>query len=308
MITETFIPPRPLQTPVLFMVFNRPDTTKEVLQEIRKAKPPRLYVAADGFRKNKSGEEEKVNEVRDLVLANIDWDCEVKTLFREENLGCKYAVSGAISWFFEHEEQGIILEDDCLASQSFFWFCEELLERYKDEKKIWHIGGNNFQNGILRGDADYYFSVYDHVWGWASWRDRWQKMDVELDGFTDSHFLEQVLPSKNTIKYWQKVYKKMKAKLIDTWDYQWTFTIWKNKGLSIIPQKNLVTNIGFGMDATHTVANSPYANLDRSEIIITRHPLTYEPNREADLLTSQQSFNSSKLQKLIRRLNKIIKT
>ena len=139
MAKSEFIPPHPLNTAVLFLVFNRPDTTRQVFEAIRKAKPPRLYVAADGPREDHPGEDEKVREIRDYVMNNIDWDCEIKTLFRDKNLGCKYAVSGAITWFFENEEMGIILEDDCLPSQSFFWYCEELLKKYKDIDTIMHI-------------------------------------------------------------------------------------------------------------------------------------------------------------------------
>ena len=122
MSKDSFTPPQPLNTAVLFLVFNRLDTTKQVFEAIREAKPPRLYIAADGARETKAGEAEKVTAVRDFILKNIDWECDIKTLFREENLGCKYAVSGAIDWFFDNEEMGIILEDDCLPSQSFFGF------------------------------------------------------------------------------------------------------------------------------------------------------------------------------------------
>ncbi|MFP4332877.1 MAG: hypothetical protein ACLFQJ_06210, partial [Campylobacterales bacterium] len=138
-----FTPPHPLKTAVLFLVFNRLDTTKQVFEAIRQAKPPRLYVAADGAREAKEGEDQKVKAIREYILQHIDWDCEVKTLFREKNLGCKIAVSSAITWFFENEEMGIILEDDCLPSQSFFWFCEELLERYKDDMRIMMVSGYN---------------------------------------------------------------------------------------------------------------------------------------------------------------------
>ena len=131
-----FQPPKPLKTAILFLVFNRLDTTKKVFKAIRQAKPPRLYIAADGARANKKGECKNVQLVRDYIMQNVDWDCDVKTLFRDKNLGCKYAVGGAITWFFETEEQGIILEDDCLPSQSFFWYCEELLDRYKEDKSL----------------------------------------------------------------------------------------------------------------------------------------------------------------------------
>ena len=131
----------PLITPVLFIVFNRLDKTRQVFEAIRQARPPFLYIASDGARFNKEGELEKVQAVRDFIIQNIDWKCEVKTLFRKKNLGCKYAVSGAISWFFNNVDQGIILEDDCLPSKSFFWYCEELLEKYKHDNSIYLISG-----------------------------------------------------------------------------------------------------------------------------------------------------------------------
>jgi hypothetical protein len=280
---QTFSPPYPLKTAVLFMVFNRLDTTKRVFNAIQKAKPPKLYIAADGARNNKEGESEKVNAVRDFILKNIDWKCEIKTLFREKNLGCKYAVSSAITWFFDNEEKGIILEDDCLPSQSFFWFCEELLELYNDDMRIWHIGGNNFQNGIKRGDADYYFSKYNHVWGWASWANRYKLYDVELNNVKDSGFIKSTFSNKLAIKYWNYIYKKVKAKKVDTWDYQWTFTIWLNNGLAILPNLNMITNIGFGDDATHTKNDEKV--MENFELIITSHPFQIIHDEEADDFT-----------------------
>ena len=162
---NTFTPPHPLNIAVLFLVFNRIDTTKQVFEAIQQAKPPKLYIAADGARESNEGEAEKVKAVREYIMQNTDWECEVKTLFREQNYGCKMAVSGAIDWFFDNEEMGIILEDDCLPSQSFFWFCEELLERYKDDMRVGQICGFNsldnystkfdyiFQNMVLFGDG-----------------------------------------------------------------------------------------------------------------------------------------------------------
>ena len=157
MKTKEFIPPYPLKTAVLFLIFNRLDTTKQVFEEIRKAKPPRLYIAADGPRENKEGEKEKVGAVRKYVLENIDWNCEVKTLFRDKNLGCGKAVSQAITWFFENEEMGIILEDDCLPSQSFFWFCEKLLKKYNKEKRIMLITGTSYLFNEIERKEDYFF-------------------------------------------------------------------------------------------------------------------------------------------------------
>ena len=167
-------------TSILFLIFNRPEETKRVFESIKEAKPSKLYLASDGPRSHVIDEEKIVSEVKLNVLNAIDWDCEVKTLFREKNLGCKIAVSEAISWFFDHEDQGIILEDDCLPSQSFYRFCEELLNIYKNDLRIWHISGDNFQNGIARSEESYYYSKFSHVWGWATWKDRWQHYDVMM--------------------------------------------------------------------------------------------------------------------------------
>src|SRR4051812_29566436 len=173
-------PTTKLHTPVLFVIFNRPETTRQVFEAIRTAKPSRLYIAADGPRKNKPGEDQKCQEAREIVKA-VDWDCEVKTLFSKENLNCGRGPATAFTWFFEHEEEGIILEDDCLPTQSFFRFCQELLERYRYDYRVMHIGGNNFLNGWQRDqDYSYYFSLSGHIWGWATWRRAWQMFDYKL--------------------------------------------------------------------------------------------------------------------------------
>jgi hypothetical protein len=253
----TFVPPHPLKAAVLFLVFNRLNTTKQVFEAIRQAKPPRLYVAADGPRKAKDGEDTKVKEVRDFVISNVDWDCEVKTLFRKENLGCKIAVSGAIDWFFENEEMGIILEDDCLPSQSFFWFCEELLERYKNDMRVWHVGGNNFGYDHIEELQDYTFTRYGQVWGWASWKNRWDEYEPNLKDFESNFTSSQSICSSLDISYdefnsMKKRFYNAKVGKINTWDYQWQATIILNHGLCIVPFKNLIKNLGDGIDATHT--------------------------------------------------------
>jgi len=166
-----------LTTPVLFIVFNRLDTTKQVFEEIKKAKPQKLFIAADGPRNFQ--EKNKTDVVRKYILENINWKCEVKTLFREKNLGCKYAVAGAIDWFFDNVEQGIILEDDCLPSQSFFKFCQEMLEKYKDDERVMHISGTNVE-GISKIDQDYFFAINFNVWGWATWKRAWKLYDINV--------------------------------------------------------------------------------------------------------------------------------
>lgn len=287
----TFSPSRPLETAVLFLVFNRLDTTKQVFEAIHKAKPPRIYIAADGPREGLDGEVEKVQKIHEYVLNNIDWVCEVKTLFRDKNLGCKYGVSEAITWFFENEEMGIILEDDCIPSQSFFWFCEELLKRYKNDKRIWQIGGCNFQDGIKRGDGSYYFSIFSHIWGWASWKERWDKYNADFCCIKNDDFIFNLFKNKNGLKYWRNIFKKMKNGSIDSWCYPWSFTIFNNNGLVITPNVNMVSNIGFGLGATHTPdKRDKNANMIIGEINKIIHPLTVCVDREADEYTLRKHY------------------
>lgn len=289
-----------LDTPILFLIFNRPDTTVQVLQEIRKAAPSRLYIACDGARKHKEREKEKVQETRDLVLKNIDWECEVKTLFRDNNLGCKEAVSNAITWFFENEEMGIILEDDCLPSQSFFPFCKELLIKYKDDSRIWLIGGTNFLSKFhLENSPKYYFSKYDRSWGWASWRRAWKNYDKKLSLWPEiknANVLKNILYSDKEAKMYNHIFEQTYQGKIDTWDYQWLFTVLINNGLSIIPETNLISNIGFGGEATHTFnGEHPYANLNRGEVLFPlEHPNAIIPDFEKDIRYSQLSVKEQK--------------
>ena len=239
-----------LNKPVLFLVFNRINTTKQVFSTIREAQPPRLYIAADGARPNYD-EQDKVDTVRNYIVNNIDWDCKVKTLFREKNLGCKYAVSGAIDWFFENEEMGIILEDDTLPSQSFFYFCQELLEKYRYDERIMKIAGFNEMEGFKQNKDSYLFANFGSDWGWASWSRAWKHYDVEMSDWPEfkDKKLNQYYPF---IEKRNKIFEKTYKNNIDTWDYQWHYAINKNHGLVCIPCKSLVKNIGFGKEATHT--------------------------------------------------------
>ena len=164
------IPSAPLETAVLFIVFNRLETTKSVFQAIRKARPQKLYIGGDGARKDKDGEAEKIVAVRKYVMENIDWKCEVKTQFSEKNLGCKYAPASVINWFFKNEEMGIILEYDCLPSQSFFWFCQTLPKKYQDDTRVGDISGTNLLGKYKNGNKSYHFSNFGNNWGWATWR------------------------------------------------------------------------------------------------------------------------------------------
>jgi hypothetical protein len=286
--------------PILFLVFNRPDNTSQVFAEIRKIKPRQLFIAADGPRNNRPGEQEKCNETRAIVKA-VDWECSVQTLFREQNLGCKNAVSSAISWFFSNVDEGIILEDDCVPNQSFFPFCEMLLEKYRNDPKIMQIGGSNFHPDI-KHDASYYFSNYNHIWGWASWKRAWEKYDVTLRDFPE--FLKENRIDKifgNSMAKYQWLFRFWKCfqNKIDTWDYQWTYTIWNHEGVSIVPAVNLVSNIGFNEEATHTKAHdATVADLKTESLSNLIHPSTQEIHRVADERTEKRSFKSTAIKKI----------
>ena len=278
---------------VLLILFNRPDTTAQVFARIRDAQPPRLYIAADGPRENREGEKQRCDAAR-AIVKTIDWPCEVKTLFRDRNLGCKEAVASAISWFFEHESEGIILEDDCLPSPEFFPFCDILLEKYRNDSRVRHIGGSNLQHGRKRGDASYYFSRMTHVWGWASWRRAWTDYDKELIRYSAEELsaaFHELFEDARIAAAWAAVARRLKAGQIDTWDYQLLFTNMLQDGLSIIPNVNLVTNIGFRPDGTHTLDfDNRNANLPTGLLGALTHPNHFVPSRQADLYTLYQDL------------------
>ena len=295
---NNFVPHSPLTTPVLFLIFNRPDTTQKVFDAIKKAKPKQLFVAADGPREGKEGEKDKCEQAR-KVIEQIDWDCKVKTLFRDKNLGCKVAVSSAIDWFFENVKEGIILEDDCLPSQSFFWFCRELLEHYRDDTRIMTISGDNFQFDRKRGDGSYYFSKYPHIWGWATWRRAWKHYDINMKNFEEfkkEAQINNIFPIKQQQKYWTKIFQTVYEEKIDTWDYQWAYTCFINNGLCVTPNVNLVSNIGFSSNSIHTKdKSSTFSEMEAREITDIIHPNFILADQEADLLTSKLCFGNKNI-------------
>jgi hypothetical protein len=285
--------PSSKKTAVLFLVFNRPDTTIKVFEKIRETKPSRLYVAADGPREGYSDEKEKVMKVR-KIATNVDWPCELKTLIRDKNLGCKKGVSSAITWFFEQEEQGIILEDDCVPHLDFFSFCENLLDRYFLDERVSVVTGNNFQNSKWRGDASYYFSKYNHCWGWATWRRAWKHYQEDINFWPEwktSDAWKKYKSDKIERVYWQKIFDSYYSGQIDTWDYPWTCCNWKLGKLSIAPNVNLVSNIGFGNDATHTKStNHISSNLKTFDLKKIIHPKKIYRNVQADLFDFDNHF------------------
>jgi len=287
-----------LNTPVLFLIFNREDTTQKVFDAIRRQKPKYLFVAADGARKNKPEEAEKCRQVRDIIK-QVDWDCELKTLFRDKNLGCKLAVSSAITWFFEQVEQGIILEDDCLPDPSFFPFCEELLEKYKDDTRIGHIGGNNFLTGITDEEYSYDFCSFPHIWGWASWRRVWKNYDLNFRFWDDrKNRRSSLFRNKREEIYFSSFISDVinNRHGINTWDTQYWFMLRVQNQLSVYPAVNLVTNIGLGNpNATHISKKKAKHSVPASAIAFPlKHPQYVLSNKKIDDLTIKKLFFSWK--------------
>lgn len=281
-----------IMPPVVFLVFNRPDVTERVFERIREAKPEQLFVVADGARIDRPGESEKVAATR-AITERVDWPCEVHRNYSEINLGCGRRVSSGITWAFEQVEEAIILEDDCLPHPSFFHYCAELLQRYRDDERVMTISGDNFQRGIRRGDASYYFSKYMHCWGWATWRRAWQHFAPGIDFWPDvreSGCLSAVCFDDKEREYWTGIFERVYTGEIDTWDYPWLLCIWMQSGLNALPNVNLVTNIGFGADATHTRGELSDAVLPVADIGPLTHPRFLCRNADADALTRTEHF------------------
>ncbi|MCL5431594.1 MAG: glycosyltransferase family 2 protein [Patescibacteria group bacterium] len=263
--------------PILLLIFNRPEMTRKVLASIRLIKPKKLYIAADGPRDK--GDISKCLAARKIVK-EVNWPCRVKTLFQDNNLGCGLGPVTGINWFFKHVEAGIILEDDCLPAPSFLYFCQELLNHYWNNSSIMHISGNNFQYGKKFGHGSYYFSQYTHNWGWATWRRAWRHNNYRL---------------------------LSREKRKQVWDKQWLMSVEKAKGLAILPNVNLVSNIGFGAEATHTKKIERYAKLPLQTMKFPLvHPKSISRNVMADFLTYHNHFGGSTLGFIFQELSKLI--
>lgn len=269
------------KTPILFLIFNRPDTTKEVFGRIKKIQPKYLFISSDGPRKNKTGEEELCLEARSIIQ-EIDWPCILKTLFHDENLGCAKGVSTAISWFFEHVEQGVILEDDCLPDVTFFSFCEELLAKFKYDKTVGAICGFNNQLGIPRTRYSYYFARLHSSWGWATWADRWQKYN-EITNIPELNVLNKPV----ILELKEEIQDTFSCK-IDSWAYRWQYVFQKNDFICIYPNVSLIQNIGFAKDASNTKEiRWWYKFIQYGKVHTLYHPSTKRICEDADRLTIQ---------------------
>lgn len=283
-----------LQTPVAFIIFKRPDTTRLVFEAIRKAKPPKLLVIADGPRPNHADDQDKCATTR-AIIDSVDWECEVLRNYSSVNLGCGKRPATGITWVFQQVEEAIILEDDCVPHPTFFRFCEEMLQRYRTDQRVMNISGNNFQLGHNPTAYSYYFSIYNHIWGWASWRRAWQMYDYEMKSWpqvASTSFIESLVPKKENAAYWRKAFNLAAEDANKNfWDYQWVYACWINHGLSVTPSVNLVSNIGFGPEATHTTKASKILNMS---VVAMNFPIVHPPMMIRDLSADQytQSFYS----------------
>lgn len=282
-----------MDTPVLFLVFNRPDVTEQTFARIRIAQPRQLFIAADGPRGHAESDAAKCREVREII-GRIDWKCDARFLLRENNLGCGKAVGSAIDWFFEHVDRGIILEDDCWPSLDFFVYMEAVLARYSGVDRVMMASGCSFQNGARRTPHSYFFSRCCHMWGWGTWRSAWKKFDLEMKSyarFKAEAGLENILDDAPLAAYWYGLFDKIPRKEIDTWDIQWTYAVLSNNGLSAYPEANMISNIGFGAEGTHTrMENHPFSRIPIEAMGPLSHPESVFPNREADIFTARKVY------------------
>jgi len=278
-----------MKTPILFIIFNRLETAQQVFFSIKKYQPDHLYIAADGSRTDKLGEKEKCESVRTWVLAHIDWECEVQTLFQNKNLGCGRGPSTAISWFFTNEDEGIILEDDTVPHIDFYNYAAILLEKYRGNQDILAINSSNFQDRN-RSDGSYYFSMQNGpLCAWATWKRAWELFDFEMEKYSESQIIKSIRwykTKKRERNWWLDIYRGLKTNRYkgSSWDFQFIFAIWISHGKSIVPNVNLSTNIGFGHEATHTInPNAVTANKRSEAILPISHPSVTKICREADL-------------------------
>lgn len=277
--------------PILILIFNRPDKTELLIKHLSVVKPQKLYIAADGPRTK--AEHKLTEKTRKVIEDHINWDCQIQKLYRSENLGLRIAVSSAIDWFFESEQAGVILEDDCLPDPSFFQFCSELLAKYEDNKRIMHISAlNSFPN--QSNPNGYYFSIYPKSWGWATWKRAWVKYDDSIEKYqvaTKSDKWKQMFQTSLGMTFWKLIIEKMSfknSKMRSTsWAYFWTLSIRYHDGLCINPYVNTIKNIGFDLDATNTSESGNFSDYMRNMPVESIqfpliHPTNFQSNKEDD--------------------------
>jgi hypothetical protein len=295
--------PAQMNTPVALLIFNRPECTERVFEAIRQAKPSQLLAIADGPRPDRPEDIAKCAAAR-AIIDRVDWDCEVLKNYADTNLGCGVRPATGISWVFDRVETAIILEDDCIPHPDFFQYCDELLTRYRDDERVMHISGNNFWASKYQYEDSYLFSRYTLSWGWATWRRAWQHYDFDMKIWLQMtpdrqhQLLQDLLGDEHAVKTWTRIFHDASSRDLGCWDYQWTLACWLQGGLGIVPQVNLVTNIGFDADATHTrsadtnSADCPQLSLPATAIgFPLQHPELVARNLQIDRLIQEICFD-----------------
>ncbi len=298
----------PRDTAVMMIVFNRPDLTRQLFERIREVQPRRLYVGADGARPNRKDDIESTRETR-AIVEKVDWDCEVRTLFHDENLGVKNGIKTALDWFFDEEEEGIILEDDCIPEPTFFRYAAELLDRYRDDDRISTITGTNLLLGTQQFGDSYYFSRYLFVWGWAGWRRVWRQIDLQIKTwprFRDEGRLRRVFPLKRSLKYWTRVFDRTYSGGFNSWAYPFYYSQLVQNRMSIVPAQNLISNLGWGEGSTHTTNKNPEMGTATLPMEFPlRHPEFIVPDERADQFVEDLVFAKPLHRKVRNRLGRL---
>lgn len=282
-----------ITVPILLVIYNRPEITKKSIDAIARVSPKTLLVAADGPKSSEDSRRCKLT--RDLIDA-VDWTTDVRRNYSNYNLGCGVRVSSAVDWALDKFEEVIVLEDDCIATPSFFSYCQNLLDRFRNDSRVMHISGNNFLERPLREGHSYYFSKYTHAWGWATWRRAWRYFDWKMEHWPecrDAEIVKTWCDDPYERQYWLKIFEDVYGGHRDAWDYQWNFACWSQNGLAVLPSVNLVSNIGFGPDATHTKLQSPYLERSTEELNLLKHPPCIFRNLEADAFTFERNFGGA---------------
>lgn len=288
-------------TPILVLCFNRPDLVKQLIRIFAVIQPPKLFVSCDGPRHEK--DKQRIAEIKKLLDDNITWKCKLEVNFSEKNSGCKLGVKSGIDWFFSKVDEGIILEDDCQPNTSFFFYCQDLLKKYRTNQKIMTISGSNFLSKNV-GNNSYFFSHYPLCWGWATWKRAWTHIDLEMKDWSvlkKKRWLNDLFSNPDSTRYWSSLFDRVYENLIDTWDYQWVYSIWKHNGIAVIPNVNLIKNVGFGVNATHTkLAHSKTSSLATHELLFPLdHPTVVRVSKEVDDDIFAQIYRESFIQKVL---------
>ncbi len=295
-----------LDVPIALVIFNRPESVRRSFARIRAAQPSKLFVISDAARPDCEGEEELVAQSREIAQ-QVDWPCQVRKIYATENLGCDRRIASGITEAFDEVDRLIVIEDDCVADSSFFGYCQELLQKYQHDQRVMAVSGNNFQQGIRRTESSYYFSKYPHCWGWATWRRAWQHFDLQMTGwpqFRDQGHLASVCSSKAEVEYWIKMLDRVYNGQVKSWAYPWTLACWMQHGLTALPEVNLVSNIGFGITATHTNdRQQETADLQVESLGEIVHPQWVFRHVEADAYTDETVFRPNR-RRLISRVSR----